>query len=267
MVKNSVKHKESNVKDVKKTMISTLKFQYVDFEKEIEAMKLQEEMRKKAEDSDYEPPKMETTKIDFKNPVINETQEVNIKLHPTYGVTFDKVKINETKFKGRSVGIRESPHKIIGKKYTEIPNLKSKLTLTQYKELRKNKDSVDIVKDKVLVKKNKSSQEATGLLISDDIDDHNFISVEDQRFFDSKEINIDVEPIYSDQGGNHALPNIDSRAYKAGKMLIDHSFNYSVNPNSATNKSIFSEKVIPDRSVITSKYADLNRFRSLKTRK
>jgi hypothetical protein len=187
-----IRHKESNVKNIKKTKISTLKYQYIDFEKEIEAMRLMEEERKKAEDSDYEPPKTENTKIDFKSPVINETQEVVIKVHPTYGVTFDKVILNGTKFKGRSIGDRESSHKVSGKKYIEIPNLKSKLTLTQYKEMRKNSDSIDVLKDKDLVKgENRKSQQTKELKIARDDDDHNYISVEDQKISSPKEMSID----------------------------------------------------------------------------
>jgi hypothetical protein len=73
--------------------------------------------------------------------------------------------------------------------------------------------------------------------------------------------------MYSDRGEQQVLPNIDSRAFKASRILVDNSFNISFHPNSATNNSMFSEKVFPNKAIVTSKYAEFNRFRNLKMRK
>jgi hypothetical protein len=74
--------------------------------------------------------------------------------------------------------------------------------------------------------------------------------------------NIEISPEES-----HILPNIDSRVYKATKMLLDKTFDAGTSAVSKANNYMFSERLIPEQINMVSKYADYNKMKRLQIKR
>ena len=270
MVRQGCGHQQSGVTQVAKTKISTLKFQYHDDEKDKEEQRRAKRKLRELNNSecDYEETQKEE-KIDFKQPVVNEIPEVIMKLNPTYGVVFDKIPLNDNKAKTSKAWNKRPYSKVHGKKYSEIPSLKTTLTRTQYKEMRrannlsvKINDNTQIFSPEVRTERDMSnSRYVQDKKLDNSQQEH--VKVSDE----TEDIKPGLDKLEIGRGFSSILPDVDNRSYKAAKILVDNAFTNKMNPANTTSKSFFSEQLYPNKEAVARKFTGYNLFRRMKIRR
>ena len=89
----------------------------------------------KAESQIQENTEDEVLKIDFKENIVNEFHEVNQTIQPTFGVAL--VMMNDNGGNSKRIGTSDlSVTKVNGKRYNQIPNLKTNITRKDYLQIR-----------------------------------------------------------------------------------------------------------------------------------
>lgn len=113
-----------------------MKFEYHDREAEKEKLRLEQAVSVSSTDVLEE---FEDEEVDFTKEIMNEKPETQFTLSPTYGVNLDFKETDDGTEKQVQVG-KKKQRKIFGKTYKERPSVHSKLTKTEYLEIRKQQD-------------------------------------------------------------------------------------------------------------------------------
>lgn len=263
-----MKPRPSSGETIKKTKISNLKYKYVDHQKEEEDRVRQEENLKRLNDSDYESTMHKEEQIDFSKEKINEQSEIIVNVKPTFGVSFEAININNDSMI-KSPWKNNSHSKVKGLTYNQMPNLKMKLSRPQYHALRRvHNFSMKDNPDKDLI--NNENTDLNNYLGNFNPRESraNYISIDEARPFSNKGVRSNFDKLEMTRQESNILPQLDPRVQKATKILIDNTFSKdSYNPATATNKSLFSEKLIQEHTLATSQYADYNMMRRLKMKR
>lgn len=150
-----------------------------------------------------------------------------------------------------------------------MPNLKMKLSRPQYHALRRVHNlSMKDNPDRDLI--DNQNTDLNNYLDNFNPGENrtNFISIDEARPFSNKAVSSNFDKLEISREESYILPQLDPRVQKATKILIDNTFSSNgYKPATSTNKSLFSEKLVPEHTLAISQYADYNMMRRLKMKR